>query len=113
MRGPSSLISLQWEMQHAIEYNLLLVEGQRFEDHWWKIVNMLHKLFIGYPHSVLLPAPLNACDVLPCNCQNIIKISPLLTWMQLLIAMAIKWNTFDIFQSILRTIFESYTGQLC
>ncbi len=33
-------------------------------------------------------------------------------WMQLLLAMAENWNTFNIFQSILRVIFDSYTGQL-
>ncbi len=62
---------------------------------------------------LLLSAPLSACDVLPCNFQNKIEISTLLMWLRLLLATAINWNMFNIFQSILRTIFESYTGQLC
>ncbi len=69
--------------------------------------NWIIKLFL------LLSVPLSVCHVLFCNFQNKIKISPLLTSMQLLLAMAINWNTFNIFQSILRTLFESYTGQLC
>ncbi len=40
--------------------------------------------------TLLLSAPLSACDVLPCNFQNKILISPLLTWMQLLLATAIN-----------------------
>ncbi len=56
---------------------------------------------------------ISVCHVLPCDFQNKIKISPLLKWMQLLLTMAINWNTFNTFQSILRMIFESYTGQLC
>ncbi len=64
---------------------------------------------------LLPPTPSGVCGVLPCNFQYKFKISPLLTWIQLLLAVAIQLATCNRVQYILgkwRTILESCTGQL-
>ncbi len=77
---------------------------------WQKLLNNIIHFFNFY---LIVPGPDNACGVLFCNFQNIILISPLFTIILLLLAMAVNWTTFNIFQSILKTIFESCAVEIC